>query len=273
MSADGPAVRSGVVSPAGVEALAGLLGVAAEELLAGGVVPPMWHCAQLPDLWPQHDLGADGHPREGVPTPPGPGLRRMFAGGRAVHHAPLRLGVPATRTSEVIQVREKSGRSGDLTFVTVRHTFEQEGRRAVVDEQDIVYRSTAPAPLADRRPAEPDAPSAGTGCDGVRLEVDPVVLFRFSAATHNAHRIHYDRPYAATEGYPDLVIHGPLQVVLMAEVFRRRKHDMSGHTFAYRLAAPAIGGQTLVAAPAGDGGSVICTGSRSGRVASARLTP
>jgi 3-methylfumaryl-CoA hydratase len=146
MPASDTAVRAGRISGTAAAALAGLLGIPAGTILDAGELPPMWHCAQLPDVWPQSGLGPDGHPLAGIPAAPRPGMRRMFAGGRAVHLAPLRIGASAVRRTEVVSRAGKQGRSGPLTFVTVRHTFEQDGRVAVVDDQDIVYRPPASEP-------------------------------------------------------------------------------------------------------------------------------
>lgn len=223
-------VRTGRIEPHAVEALAGLLGRPVPERL-----PPTWHLCQLLDAPPQSDLGPDGHPLRGLPVPPGPGMRRMFAGGRATHLRPLEIGAAAERRTSVVSTEEKQGRSGPLTFVTIRHEFRQGGELAVVDEHDIVYRPDARAGVL----LESTAGSAT--CAGRPFDVDPVVLFRFSALTYNAHRIHYDRDHAASEGYADLVVHGPLQVVLMAGEL-----ELAGRSLAYRLVSPVIGPQRLV---------------------------
>jgi 3-methylfumaryl-CoA hydratase len=277
MPASDTAVRAGWISRTAVEGLAGLLGLPDRTILDVGELPPMWHCAQLPDVWPQSELGPDGHPLAGIPRAPRPGMRRMFAGGRAVHLVPLRIGASAVRRTEVVSRAEKQGRSGPLTFVTVRHTFEQDGQVAVVDDQDIVYRP----PASGQAPADgyipsptslPPQPGSAGPEAGSSLAVDPVVLFRFSALTFNAHRIHYDRPYAATEGYRDLLIHGPLQVLAMAECLRRAGVSLAGRRFEYRLQAPAVGPQRLTAQRvAGDCGeeTAVLVGSVSGPVAKA----
>ena len=277
MPASDTAARVGWISRTAVETLAGLLGIPARTILDAGELPPMWHCAQLPDVWSQPELGPDGHPLAGVPSAPRPGMRRMFAGGRAVHLAPLRIGATAVRRTEVVSRAEKQGRSGPLTFVTVRHTFEQDGRVAVVDDQDIVYRPPASgrAPADSRIPSPtslPPQPELAGPEAGLSLTVDPVVLFRFSALTFNAHRIHYDRPYAATEGYRDLLVHGPLQVLAMAECLRCAGVSLARQRFEYRLQAPAVGPQRLTAQrAAGDSGedTVVLVGSVSGPVARA----
>jgi 3-methylfumaryl-CoA hydratase len=279
MTVPDTAARAGRIGRTAVEALAGLLDIPAGPILAAGVLPPMWHCAQLPDIRAQAELGPDGHPLGGVPSPPRPGMRRMFAGGRAAHLAPLRIGEPAARRTTVVNRAEKQGKSGPLTFVTVRNTYEQDGQAAVVDEQDIVYRPPAgdpvPAGTGGSSGLEPPGNPRLAGRGAVRgLTVDPVVLFRFSALTVNSHRIHYDRPYAATEGYPDLLVHGPLQVLVMAEALRAAGVRLAGRLFEYRLQSPAVGPQQLTARLAvnerGED-TVVLAGSVSGSVATARV--
>jgi 3-methylfumaryl-CoA hydratase len=243
-------VRTELVTPQPAEALAGLLDIAPPE----DCVPPAWHWVYLLDRRPSADLGHDGHPTSGVPAPPGPGRLRMFAGGRITEHACLRFGAPATRTTQVVASTEKQGRSGPLTFVTVRHSIEQGGRVAVVDEQDIVYRApgttlrTDAAP--DAAPARHEAPPAAADC--LQLQVDNVLLFRFSALTYNGHRIHYDLGYAAEEGYPGLVVHGPLQALLLRELFRRAGAPCTGSRFSYRLVSPVFGQPLLTVRPLPD---------------------
>jgi 3-methylfumaryl-CoA hydratase len=265
----GTSTRTELVTATPAEALAGLLDIEPPPAAPGAELPPLWHWVYLLDRRPERDLGPDGHPTHGIPEPPGPGRLRMFAGGRVTVHAPVRFGEPATRTTRLVRSVEKRGRSGPLTFVTVRNDITQGGVLAVVDEQDIVYRVPEPTPSPRAEPRD-SLDSEGTedtsGTEGMRkalatldtvafalpasgheleLDVDPVLLFRFSALTYNAHRIHYDRDYANLEGYPDLVVHGPLQALLMAELLRRAGERFSGHQFAYRLLAPTFGTQRL----------------------------
>ena len=170
-------------------------------------------------------------------------------------------------TSSVV----KRGRTGELTFVTVRHEYEQAGRVAVVDEQDIVYQPTAAGV-----PAAPKAESGeAEALDvGVAFEVDPVTLFMFSSVTANAHRIHYDLEYARGEGHADLVVHGPLQVLLMAGLLASRGEEFTGREFAYRLLSPARGAQVLtVGRPASGDADVIVLDAGGRRVAQAVLAP
>jgi 3-methylfumaryl-CoA hydratase len=235
-----------LITPGPAQALAGLLGVPA----AGEELPLLWHWVYLLDRPPQDALGPDGHQaRGGMPVPPGPGLRRMFAGGRVWRHGPLRIGSEATRRTWQASSARKQGRSGPLVFVTVRTEVSQGGQVVITDEQDLVYREAG----ADN-PARSGPGVAAAGRDRA-VTVDPVLLFRFSALTYNAHRIHYDRDYARAEGYPGLVVHGPLQALLMAELARPGATE-----YAYRLVAPLYEDDGLIvsAAPDGDAVRVSC---------------
>jgi len=230
-------VRTEHLAPEPAEALAAMLDI---ELPCAGTLPPLWHWIYLLERRPQRDLGADGHPTSGIPAPPGPGRRRMFAGGRVTSVRPLAVGEPATRTTRVASSVEKQGRSGPLTFVTVRNEFTQHGQVAVVDEQDIVYRAPGSS-LATPDATEPVKPRE----PHLTLDVDSALLFRFSALTYNAHRIHYDRDFVQEEGYADLVVHGPLQALMMGELFRRNDVSLVGRRYAYRLVSPMVGCQRM----------------------------
>lgn len=238
------------LQPEPAVALAGLLDVDLPDLGTDGL-PLLWHWVYLLARPRQQDLGADGHPERGVlPAPPGPGRRRMAAGGRVTHIAPLTVGREATRRTETVSTQEKEGRSGRLSFVVVRHTITQDGDVKVVEEQDVVYRDAASTPTE----AETAAP-VPLGEGEWSLPVDPVLLFRFSALTYNAHRIHYDRDYArGVEGYPGLVTHGPLQALAMAESVRRT--GATATAIEYRVVAPLFDHQGLVVSSTGSEASV-----------------
>jgi 3-methylfumaryl-CoA hydratase len=241
-----------LITPGPAQALAALFDIEAPAIDAG--LPALWHWVYLLERRRQSDLGPDGHLAHGIPAPPGPGRLRMFAGGRVWMHAPLRFGAPATRTTRVVRTAEKEGRSGRLSFVTVRSVIEQGGAQAIIDEQDIVYREATGTVPGAGPPAGDDVstqPAQETG--ELAMTVDPMVLFRFSALTYNAHRIHYDQAYAATEGYPDLVVHGPLQALLIGECLRRSGVSMLREQFAYRLVAPTYGAQRLAVSFSMDG--------------------
>lgn len=235
--------RTEVLTPAPAEALAGLLDIDPPPLADGAALPPLWHWVYLLERRRQSELGHDGHPTQGVPAPPQPGARRMFAGGRVTAYHRLRVGAATTRTSWVQSTVDKAGRSGPLTFVTVRTTIEQDGTLAILEEQDIVYRPADSAPTHRTNPQPAEPPAARSAAK--EFDIDRVLLFRFSALTYNAHRIHYDRDYTAAEGYPDLVVHGPLQALLMGELLRYNGLSMLGRQFSYRLVAPVFGPQRL----------------------------
>jgi 3-methylfumaryl-CoA hydratase len=238
-----------LITPGPAEALAGLLGVPGPDR----DLPLFWHWVYLLDRPPQANLGPDGHAaRDAIPTPPGPGLRRMFAGGRVSQHGPLRTGTAATRRTWQASSVRKQGRSGPLHFVTVRTEISQAGQVVITEEQDLVYREPAPAApaLADGAPAPAAEPKPQPPPAGPRdwpVEVNPVLLFRFSALIYNAHRIHYDRDYARAEGYPGLLVHGPLQALLMAELARREMTQPTLCDYAYRLVAPLFDGAPTTA--------------------------
>jgi 3-methylfumaryl-CoA hydratase len=220
----------------------------------GTPLPLLWHWAYFTPAVPTAGLGPDGHPRlpAGAPTARYP--RRMWAGGRVSLVAPLVVGRPAERHSTVLRTKETSGRSGDLLVVTLEHRYRQGGADAVVEEQDLVYRAAGPPvplPEGDEVAAAPD------GGWSVRRQLAPTTLFRFSALTFNTHRIHYDEPYATgEEGYPGLVVHGPLTAVLLAEAARQAMgREVS--SFDFRATAPLFAGLPfdLVGQP-GEGGAI-----------------
>ena len=247
-------VRTELINPEPSEALANLLGTDVPT----GELPALWHWIHLLDRRPHADLGPDGHPTFGIPAPPGPGRRRMFAGGRVNTYASLVFGKPATRTTWVAATKEKQGSSGPLTFVTVRNEYAQDGRVCIVDENDIVYRTPGSSiALAAGRPGSvPDEPKSVPREPALTLTTDEALLFRFSALTYNAHRIHYDHNWVRQEGYSDLVVHGPLQALMMGELIRRKGDGLVGKTFTYRLASPMIGPQTFTVFAGHDGVNV-----------------
>lgn len=240
--APGPEHRTGRIDRWPGDAFAALL----DRDPPGEELPPLWHWFHLLDHPAQADLGDDGHPARGRFLPPLPDRRRMFAGGRLEQRVPLRIGDEVTRRSSLVSATPKAGRSGAMVLVTVRHEFSVAGAVAVVEEQDFAYRSQ-PAGRA-RRLVEPPAAPAPEGEWRAELRPDAAMLFRFSALTYNTHRIHYDHPYVTgVEGYPGLVVHGPLLALLLLELPRRFAPDGRVARFAYRLRHPVVAGTTVIA--------------------------
>jgi 3-methylfumaryl-CoA hydratase len=200
---------------------------------AGDALPPCWHWCYFLDITASQQLGPDGHPARGAFLPPVQLPRRMWAGSRLQFFAPLRLGGVARKVSTVQSVVEKSGRAGALCFVTVRHELYAGAELAIAEEQDIVYRE----PPRDAAIALADAPAAASWRRNWTM--DPPRLFRYSALTFNSHRIHYDRDYATqVEGYPGLVVHGPLLATLMLELVRDHWSGRRVSRFEFRAQAP-----------------------------------
>lgn len=202
----------------------------------GTTVPPLWHWLYFLPIARQSSVGIDGHPQRGGFLPPVSLPRRMWAGGRLSFHGPLPVGVEITRTSTILDIAHKSGRSGELVFVKLAHELAAgDGALLLREEQDIVYRD--PPKPGDAPPAPQAAPD---GALWVREVVpDPVLLFRYSALTFNGHRIHYDRPYAMhEEGYPGLVVHGPLIATLLMNLLRDERPQAQIRAFSFRAVRP-----------------------------------
>jgi 3-methylfumaryl-CoA hydratase len=233
------------------QAAQAMLDESAAPLREGDALPLPWHWFHFLPRAPQAALDADGHPQRGGFLPPIPYPRRMFAGARMQVHRPLRVGLPAQREGTIRDVVMKSGKTGSLAFVTVAYRFTQDGVLCLEEEQDIVYRE-AGAAVAAPQPAALPPPPAGSWTR--TLQPDTRLLFRFSALTFNAHRIHYDRPYATeVEGYPGLVVHGPLTAVLLLQLVRQST-DRPLVGFSFRGVAPLfdLGPVRLLATPDGD---------------------
>jgi len=234
------------------QAVQAMLDEPGAPLVDGDELPLPWHWFHFLPRTPQAGLDTDGHPRRGGFLPPIPYPRRMFAGARMQAYRPLRVGVPAVREGTIRDVVMKSGKSGALAFVTVAYRFQQDGLLCLEEEQDIVYREPGAAVAAPSPVALPPPPA---GAWSRTLQPDSRLLFRFSALTFNAHRIHYDRGYAMTvEGYPGLVVHGPLTAALLLQLVRHATARPVA-TFSFRGVAPLfdLGPIRLLGRPA-DGG-------------------
>jgi 3-methylfumaryl-CoA hydratase len=226
--------RIDTVLPSLRQRLAAALDVALPE---GDDLPWLWHWALFQDWVRPRMLGADGHPLRGGLLPDDPEYpRRMWAGGRLTFNRTLRVGTQVRRQSRVSQVIEKQGASGRSLWVSVEHLYFDEDEVALTERQDLVYRaagsvSSAPPPAGSSLP------------DAVREEraIDAVMLFRYSALTGNAHRIHYDLDYARTqEGYESLVVQGALQAILLADLAQRHAPAKALREFTFRARWPAL---------------------------------
>lgn len=221
----------------------------------GDPLPPLWHWTNFNAVVPWSQLGPDGHPQRGRFLPPVPLPRRMWAGGRFVFHAPVPIGAALARTSTIASVSAKEGASGRLVFVTVRHDITRDGQPAITEEHDIVYRGL---PVPGSAPPPPKAAPAQARWSRT-IHPDPVLLFRYSALTFNGHRIHYDRSYVtAVEGYPGLIVHGPLIATLLLDLVRRALPAASIARFSFRALAPLFDTEafTVCGEPAADGGTI-----------------
>lgn len=261
-----------VIEPGPVDALARLFDNGLPTPRPGDELPPLWHWVALP-RWPvSGELGVDGHPERGSFLPPVDLPRRMFAGGTVTVHSAPTVGETVRRESTVESVTEKDGRSGRLVIVVVgTKLLHDNGELAVEERQDIIYREAGPAPTGSASVTE----AAGLRPVGGPFRradewtwdfgTDPTLLMRFSAATANAHRIHYDWPYAtAVEGYPGLVVHGPLMTLALAEVLRLEHPAARVRKLVHRNNVPLFCGQAarLHGRPAPDGVTVDLLGPR-----------
>jgi 3-methylfumaryl-CoA hydratase len=203
----------------------------------GDAVQPCWHWLYFLPLQRASGIGPDGHPKRGGFLPPVPLPRRMWAGSRITLERPLAAGEAIRRESRIDDVSVKQGRTGTLVFVRVRHSIGSDDGPAIVEEQDIVYRA-----MSQPGEAAPSPKVARTDEQFSRRVVpDPVLLFRYSALTFNGHRIHYDRPYATgEEGYPGLVVHGPLIATLLLDLLRRSRPDLRVVAFEFKAVSPLI---------------------------------
>lgn len=248
-------VADDVITPVPAAALAATLDFAPES--SGQALLPLRHWLYFLPRHRRSELGPDGHARRGGFLPPVPLPRRMWAGGQLEFRRPLAIGDAVTRVSTIDSIEEKAGRSGPLVFVRVRHEIRRgdEADAALVELQDLVYRdagTAGEAPTAGRRAPERSAWQQA-------FVPDDVVLFRYSALTFNGHRIHYDRRYATTvEGYPGLVVHGPLIATLLVELVRRERPAARIAAFAFRAVRPLFDTHAFVlcGVPDAEGGRI-----------------
>lgn len=223
----------------------------------GTPLPCLWHWLYFLPIHAQSEIGPDGHARRGGFLPPVSLPRRMWAGSDFEFHEPLCVGDALARTSTIVDVREKTGRTGSLVFVKVRHELRRNGSAdvALTEHHNIVYRA-APAP-GDVAPPPQAAPTEFAWKR--RIVADDVLLFRYSALTFNGHRIHYDRKYVTeVEGYPGLIVHGPLIATLLMDLLRRQMPGATVRRFEFKAVRPTfdVNPFSIHGQPSADGKSV-----------------
>lgn len=232
-------VREDIVTPRLVAEYRATLSPYLFESQDPGICPPGFHWTLAPAMPMSANTSHDGSERKGDFLPPIPLPRRMWAGGAVETLGPIRVGMAIRRTSTVADIKYREGRTGQLYVVSVRHDIEADGQLAVVERQDLVFRDGAPKAVSVASPPPPPEGRTWT------VDATPLLLFRFSAFTFNGHRIHYDANYAAEEGYPGLVVHGPMQAALMLNMAA----VCVGHVperFDYRCVAPLFSGHEFI---------------------------
>tara|TARA_B100000427_G_scaffold309903_1_gene299288 strand:+ start:116 stop:973 length:858 start_codon:yes stop_codon:yes gene_type:complete len=239
------------------------LDLAGDDPQAGDAAPALIHFCLAQPAAPTATLGEDGHPARGGFLPPVPLPRRMWAGGGLEFHGPLRVGDVVRRASKILDVTAKEGRSGLLCFATVEHVISVEGQAMVTERQDIVYRGADTGGGAGKAP-----PAAEAGAHQRIIDPSAPLLFRYSALTFNGHRIHYDRPYTTgIEGYPGLVVHGPLQAAMLI-AFATELRGNTPKRFDFRSQSPLYDTAPMVLnASEQDGGLTLWTARPDGPIA------
>src|SRR3954466_9007119 len=227
------------IHPTPVRALAATLDHPAAAVPVGTPLPPLWHWLYFLPMHRQSEIGADGHGRRGGFLPPVPLPRRMWAGSQFEFRAPIRVGDRVARTSTIDDVSIKEGRTGKLVFVKVRHEVRcnEFADPALVEFHDIVYREA-------QGPNDVVPPPQAAPADAAwrrQIVPDDVLLFRYSALTFNGHRIHYDRRYVTQEeGYPGLIVHGPLIATLLMDLLRHQFPDAEIVEYRFKAVRPTF---------------------------------
>ena len=227
------------VTPTPYAALSATFDRDADRPPMGTPLPALWHWLYFLPLHKRSEIGPDGHAKRGGFLPPVALPRRMWAGSQFEFHMPIRVGDTITRTSTIHDVTEKTGRTGPLVFVKVRHEIRRSGdeAKALTEFHDIVYREAPKA--GDAAPAPVTAPTASTW--ERKWIPDDMLLFRYSALTFNGHRIHYDRKYVTeVEGYPGLIVHGPMLATLMLDLLRHERPDALITRYEFKAMRPVF---------------------------------
>ena len=234
--------RDDVIALAPTLALSASLDYLSPIARSGDSLPPCWHWLYFQDAVAASNLAADGHARRGGFMPPVPLSRRMWAGSRLRFLSAVNIGQEAHRISTIASITHKTGRSGELVFVTLKHQMFQQEKLVIEEEQDLVYRDY------DARQSYSAVKLASAEPQWSReICPDSVLLFRYSALTFNSHRIHFDLHYAMqVEGYPSLVVHAPLTATLLLDLLRRELPDSTVKEFKFRAIKPLLEGASML---------------------------
>ena len=244
------------ITPSRVAAWHATLDHAVEPPREGDPAPPGFHWTLAPATARESELGPDGHARRGGFLPPVALPRRLWAGSRVTFRRPLHVGGRVERLSEIASITEKTGRNSLLIFVTLRHQLRENDRLAIEEEQDLVYRGAS----SGGSPSEVAPDSRATAAWQRTVHPTETLLFRYSALTFNTHRIHYDRRYATeVEGYPGIVVHGPLIATLLLDLMQSQIGGARIERFQFRARRPTFDTSdfSVCGAPAGDGHCVL----------------
>ena len=242
-----------------VQQLAASLDLDHKIFQQASVLPPLWHWIFATPISAMHQAGPDGHTARGGFLPPVPLPRRMWAGSRLQWHEDFTIGDPISRQSTVRSIESKSGRSGQLVFVTVKHQWKRGDQLVIDEEHDIVYRDIPKIESPQPKPAyqanvwpmnllQATELAASKGSEEVRctMQADEVLLFRYSALTFNSHKIHYDRRHCIeVEKYPGLIVHGPLMACLMGTLAWFQAGSKRPAFFAFRALSPVFDGDLI----------------------------
>lgn len=210
------------------------------EISDNSQLPALWHWLYFLDTAAQQDLAADGHPQRGGFLPPITLPRRMWAGSQLQFHLPIHIGDLLTRSSTIHSIKEKTGHSGKLVFVKIQHEITRDGQHCITESQDIVFREAAKPGASSVTGELAESESEFQ----LRFQADSRLLFRYSALTFNAHRIHYDTPYVKEiEGYPGLIVHGPLLATMMLELLWQNLPEVQLNAFEFKALRPIFDGQ------------------------------
>ena len=221
----------------------------------GDDVPACWHWMWFNPAEPWSALGPDGHPKKGGFLPPIPLPRRMWAGSRLTALRPIKVGQNIRKKSEIVDVSERRGKTGRLIFLVQKLSIFAGNDLCIEEDYDAVYREEATAASGQTQPPLPPEGAIWSK----RIAPDPVLLFRYSAVTFNGHRIHYDQPYVTKEeGYPGLIVHGPLTATLLLELARDSNPGKRIAFYSFRAVSPlyATAPFTVNGKPNGNGATL-----------------